>query len=195
LEPSELERFEAVVLPHLDAAYGLARYLTRDDADADDVVQDALLRALRYFQGFRGDGPGQGRAWVLAIVRNVAYTWRRRRSDTGTEAFDESLHSEAAGDPHPAADLARRELRETLGQAMDRLPAELREVIVLRELEGLSYKEIAEVTAAPIGTVMSRLSRARRRLQAALVAGDAAGPAAATMPAPTTVSSREGVVR
>jgi RNA polymerase sigma-70 factor (ECF subfamily) len=177
LEPSELERFEAVVLPHLDAAYGLARYLTRDAADADDVVQDALLRALRYFGSFRGEGPGQSRAWVLAIVRNMAYTWRRRRRiDTSAEAFDEAVHSESAAGDHPAADLARQDSRETLAQALERLPGELREVIVLREIEGLSYKEIAEVADVPIGTVMSRLSRARKRLQAALAASVAGVP-------------------
>jgi RNA polymerase sigma-70 factor (ECF subfamily) len=188
LEPSELARFEAVILPHLDAAYGLARYLTRDDADADDVVQDALLRALRYFGGFRGEGAGQGRAWILAIVRNMAYTSRRRRrADGSAEAFDESLHSDAAADRNPAADLARRDSRETLAQALDRLPAELREVIVLREIEGLSYKEIAEVADVPIGTVMSRLSRARKRLQAAL--GDA------HTPGPSLSGPRQGAVR
>jgi RNA polymerase sigma-70 factor (ECF subfamily) len=176
LETSELARFEAVILPHLDAAYGLARYLTRDDADADDVVQEALLRALRFFGGFRGEGVSQGRAWLLAIVRNMAYTSRRRRqADGATESFDESVHSDAAADHHPAADLARRDSRETLAQALDRLPAELREVIVLREIEGLSYKEIAEVADVPIGTVMSRLSRARKRLQAVLAAGGGPG--------------------
>ena len=101
MEPSELERFEAVVLPHLSAAYGLARYLTRDGADADDVVQEAFLRALKYFGGFRGEGASQSRAWVLAIVRNVAHTWRRRqRVDAVTTEFDETVHSEApAGRP------------------------------------------------------------------------------------------------
>jgi RNA polymerase sigma-70 factor (ECF subfamily) len=170
LEPSELERFEAVVLPHLNAAYGLARYLTRNDADADDVVQESLLRALRHFGGFRGEGASRGRAWVLAIVRNMAYTWRsRRRAEASATEFDETIHSDpaAAGDG-PASDLARRESRETLAQALDRLPRELREVIVLREIEGLSYKEIGEVADVPIGTVMSRLSRARKRLQEVL---------------------------
>jgi RNA polymerase sigma-70 factor (ECF subfamily) len=187
LEPSDLARFEAVILPHLDAAYGLARYLTRDDADADDVVQEALLRALRYFAGFRGEGAAQGRAWILAIVRNMAYTTRRRRrADGATEEFDESLHSDAAAEHHPAADFARRDSRETLAQALDRLPAELREVIVLREIEGLSYKEIADVADVPIGTVMSRLSRARKRLQVALAAGTAGPPAS---------GPREGAVR
>lgn len=165
MEPSELERFETVVLPHLSAAYGLARYLIRNDADAEDIVQEAMLRAFRYFRGFRGDGATQSRAWVLTIVRNTAHSWRRkRRPEDEALEFDETVHSEAAGDD-PAGELARGDSRETVAQALAGLPPDLREVIVLREVEGLSYKEIAEVAAVPIGTVMSRLSRARRRLQ------------------------------
>jgi RNA polymerase sigma-70 factor, ECF subfamily len=171
LEPNELERFEALMLPHLGAAHGLARHLTGNDADADDVVQEAYLRALRYFGGFRGDGAAQSRGWMLTIVRNTAFTWRRRRWPEAEAAeFDEMLHSETAGDDF-GAELARRDSRETLAQALGRLPPDLREVIVLRELEGLSYKEIGDVVDVPIGTVMSRLSRARQRLQAALLAG------------------------
>jgi RNA polymerase sigma factor (sigma-70 family) len=171
LEPTELERFEAVVLPHLDAAYGLARYLVRDDTDAEDVVQESFLRALRHFGGYRGDAASQGRAWVLAIVRNMAHTWRhRRRAESGATEFDETVHGADGADEAGGADAAllRGDLRETLDQALERLPAELREVIVLREVEGLSYKEIAGVSDVPIGTVMSRLSRARKRLQQAL---------------------------
>jgi RNA polymerase sigma-70 factor (ECF subfamily) len=172
LEPSELERFESVVLPHLNAAYGMARHLTRNDADADDVVQEAFLRALKYFGGFRGDG-GQSRAWVLAIVRNTAHSWRRRQGvDASTTEFDETVHGEAEAGGHPDRLLARRDARETLAQALDRLPPDLREVLVLREIEGLSYKEMREVVDVPVGTVMSRLSRARKRLQDALVASD-----------------------
>src|SRR5260370_11950547 len=108
VEPSELERFEAVVLPHIDAAYTLARYLTRDDHDAQDVVQDAYLRALKYFGGFRGAASGEGRAWLLAIVRNTAYTLRRRQRSEGSSAeFDEQLHSEAVADDRPEAALLR----------------------------------------------------------------------------------------
>jgi len=154
--------FEAIVLPHLDAAYTLARYLTRNDADAQDIVQDASLRALKYFGGFRGTTDSDGRAWFLAIVRNTAYTWRNRtRGDALISEFNEELHSEekTTHDPVAAADLR---------QALDALPLEFREVIVLRELQGLSYKEIADVTGVPVGTVMSRLSRARKRLQEAL---------------------------
>ena len=167
MEPSELQRFEAVVLPHVDAAYGLARYLLRNDADADDVVQEAMLRALRYFGGFRGQSGGK--AWVLTIVRNTAATWRRRwRRDASATEFDETIHSEGVEAEHPAAELARADSRETLAQALEGLPRELREVIVLREIEGLSYKEIGDVVDVPVGTVMSRLFRARKRLQAAL---------------------------
>ncbi len=168
MEPTELERFEAVVLPHLDAAYGLARHLLREDADAQDVVQESFLRALRHFGGYRGEGTSQGRAWVLTIVRNMAHTWRhRRRAESGAAEFDEEVHG--TGEPGGTdAAVLRGDSRETVTQALDRLPAELREVIVLREIEGLSYKEIAGVTDVPMGTVMSRLSRARKRLQQAL---------------------------
>src|SRR5438128_79117 len=172
LESNELERFEAIVLPHLDAAYTLARYLTRDDHDAQDVVQDAYLRALKYFGGFRGQDSGDARAWVLAIVRNTAHTWRRRhRMDALATEFDEERHSEAVTGDHPAAALDRDTARESVRQALERLSPEFREVIVLRELQGLSYKEISDVTEAPVGTVMSRLARARRRLRDMLSAG------------------------
>ena len=157
---------EAVVLPHLDAAYTLARYLTRSDADAQDVVQDAALRAIKHVGGFRGSTGAEARAWFLAIVRNTAYSRRSGRGggrDALTTEFNEELHSEDSHtDPAAAVDLQR---------ALDALPFEFREVIVLRELEGLSYKEISDVTGVPVGTVMSRLSRARKRLQRALSAG------------------------
>ena len=143
----------------------------RNDSDADDVVQEAFLRALKYFGGFRGEGASQSRAWLLAIVRNMAHTWRRRlHTGSSTTEFDETVHSEAIADEHPGSALSRRDLRETLAEVLDRLPPEFREVIVLRELEGLSYKEISEVADVPVGTVMSRLSRARKRLQEALSA-------------------------
>jgi RNA polymerase sigma-70 factor, ECF subfamily len=171
MEPHELGRFEAIVLPHLDAAYTLARYLTRHEHDAQDVVQDAYLRALKYFDGFRGAEAADGRAWLLAIVRNTAFTWRRRYHQEASAAeFDEQLHSEAVAEVHPETELVGASSRESLHQAIDRLPPEFREVIVLRELQGLSYKEIGEVTGVPVGTVMSRLSRARSRLQRALYA-------------------------
>jgi RNA polymerase sigma-70 factor (ECF subfamily) len=169
LESSELERFEVVVLPHLSAAYTLARYLTRNDHDAEDIVQDAYLRALKHFSGFRGEAGTSARAWLLAIVRNTAYSSRRRHrpEDRATE-FDETQHSDAVADDHPEAALLRRAAKDSLRGALDRLAPEFREVIVLRELEGLSYKEISDVAGVPVGTVMSRLSRARARLQEAL---------------------------
>jgi RNA polymerase sigma-70 factor, ECF subfamily len=156
------------VLPHLDAAYTLARYLTSDPDSARDVVQDACLRAVRHFPGFRGDDAASARAWLLAIVRNTAYSARRRRgpADSATE-FDETVHSDAVADEHPEAALLRKGEQESLARALDRLPEELREMIVLREVEGLSYKEMSDVAGVPIGTVMSRLSRARARLQEA----------------------------
>ena len=172
MESSELARFEAAVLPHLDAAYTLARYLTRNASDAEDVVQDACLRALKYFEGFRGEqgagGPG-ARAWLLAIVRNTAYSARRRqRVDALTTEFDETQHSDAVAEDHPEGVLLQKAAKETLRRALEGLAPEFREVIVLRELQGLSYKEIGDVTGVPVGTVMSRLSRARTRLQQAL---------------------------
>src|SRR5437773_1178979 len=134
LESSELERFEAVVLPHLDAAYTLARYLTRSDHDAQDVVQDASLRAFRHFGSFRGAGSGEGRAWLLAIVRNTAYTWQRRHhGDTLTTEFDEEQHSEAVTGEDPEAAVVAKGERVALHRAIDELPPEFREVIVLRD--------------------------------------------------------------
>ena len=169
MESHELARFEAVVLPHLDAAYTLARYLTRNEHDAEDVVQDACLRALKYFDGFRGEEATSARAWLLAIVRNTAFSSRRReRPDAVVLQFDEAQHSDAVADEHPEAEVLRSAAKESLGRALDRLAPEFREVIVLRELEGLSYKEISDVAGVPVGTVMSRLSRARNRLQQAL---------------------------
>jgi RNA polymerase sigma-70 factor (ECF subfamily) len=169
LESSELARFEAAVLPHLDAAYTLARYLTRNAHDAEDVVQDACLRALKYFDSFRGEGESSARAWLLTIVRNTAYSRKgRRRVDALTTEFDEAQHSGAVAEENPDGALLQEDAKETLGRALEQLAPEFREVIVLRELEGLSYKEISEVAGVPVGTVMSRLSRARPRLQEAL---------------------------
>lgn len=173
MEPSELDRFEAVMLPHLGAAYRVARYLLRSDFDADDVVQEAFLRALRYFGGFRGEGAGPSRAWLLTIVRNTAFTWRRRQpAEESTTEFDEQVHSDEAAGEDPESVLAGGDARETVARLLERLPADLREVIVLREIEGLSYQEISEVAGVPVGTVMSRLSRARQRLQKVVRAGE-----------------------
>lgn len=157
------------MLPHLSDAYTLARYLTRNDHDAEDVVQDAFLRAFRYRESFRGGGTGSARAWLLAIVRHTAYSWRRRAGRTEPAAeFDEAIHSDSVEDQHPESAMLRGATRDAIAAALDQLPAEFREVIILREVEGLSYQEIGEVAGVPVGTVMSRLSRARNRLQRAL---------------------------
>jgi RNA polymerase sigma-70 factor (ECF subfamily) len=159
------ENFQQTLLPHLDAAYNLARWILRDDAAAQDVVQEACLRALRYHDTLRGQ---QALPWLLQIVRNTAFTWiERARRDRQLESLPEDLPMPDASDP-AAAMLEQLDV-ETLRRAVDNLPDEFREVIVLRELQGLSYKDIAAATGATLGTVMSRLSRARRRLQAALV--------------------------
>ena len=158
--------FEQAVLPHLNAAYNLARWLTRNDHDAEDVVQDAYRRALRFFDGFRGD---DARAWLLAIVRNTCYDFlRSHRPHELTEAFDEEVHTMADANQSPEAILLSRANQDMVRQALEMLPLAWREVIVLRELEGLSYKQIADTAGIKIGTVMSRLARARARLQALL---------------------------
>ncbi len=171
-EQSELRRFEEVVLPHLGAAYNLARWLTRDEHAAEDVVQEAFLRALRFFRGFRG---GDGRAWILAVVRNTCYT--RAKADRVHELppFDETTYSARCDAYDPARLAGVRADGAQVRAAVEALPAEFREVIVLRELEGMSYKEIAAAAGIPVGTVMSRLTRARRRLHEALSAAPGGG--------------------
>ena len=165
----DVERFERLVLPHLDDAYTLARYLLRDEHDAQDAVQDAVLRALRYFESYR---EGDARAWLLAIVRNCCMTWHRRarieRASVPLE--DNELVDVNAGRATDARAIARSE-RAALERAVAALPMEFREVLVLREVQELSYKEISDVVGAPIGTVMSRLARARKRVAAALGVG------------------------
>jgi len=171
---STLERFERTIVPLLDDAYTLARHLVRDEHDAQDVVQEAYLRAWRHYAGFRG---GDERAWLLTIVRNCSYTWRRRaRPARDAVEYDDEAHGdggagERASHPAPDARVLEESDRGELQAALDQLPREFREAIVLREIEGLSYKEIGRVIGAPIGTVMSRLARARRRLQEALGIG------------------------
>ncbi len=156
--------FQRLFMPHLDAAYNLARWLLKNEADAQDVVQDAYLRALRFSQNFRG---GDARAWLLTIVRNAAYTWMsRNRAADAPAVFDEEEHSDPASSLD--AEIIRKADSAALRSAMEELPAEFREMLVLRDLEGLSYKEIAAVADLPIGTVMSRLARARGRLKIAL---------------------------
>lgn len=161
------ERFEQAVLPHLDAAYSLARWLTRNEQDAQDVTQESFLRAFRFFDGYQG---GNMRAWLLTIVRNTCYTWlhQNRPSQSGVE-FDEEIHSgESPSDADPEIQALASADKETLRRAIEELPEMFREVLVLRELEGMSYKEIADVTSVSLGTVMSRLARARTRLRQAL---------------------------
>lgn len=161
-----VEEFETQMLPHLDDAHNLARYLMRNDHDAQDVVQEAYLRALRYFDAFRGT---HARAWLFAIVRHTAYTVRRRdRVATLTTEFSDELHSHGAAEQGPERDLDRREDVDRVQVALEGLPARFREVLVLREMQDLTYEEIARIVRAPIGTVMSRLSRARARLAQAL---------------------------
>ena len=157
--------FEQAVLPHLDAAYNLARWLTRNNQDAEDVVQEAYLRAFRFFDGFRG---GDGRAWLLAVVRNTCLTWLRQQGRTDTIEFDERLHGGEGREPTPETVLLQQVTRGSVKDCLEALPLEYREAFVLRELEDMSYKEISEVAGVPIGTVMSRLSRARKRLQSCL---------------------------
>ena len=160
--------FAASVLPHLDAAYNLARWLVRDGHDAQDVVQDALVRALRHFDGFRGGDP---RPWLLAIVRNAAWAWLGARRPGDVDVPDDELDAAlAAGAPptDPESLAIRHAQRREIDEAIAALPIAFREALVLRELEELSYREIARITDVPIGTVMSRLSRARHLLAVAL---------------------------
>src|ERR1700733_9691059 len=165
------EQFEQVVLPHLDAAYNLARRLVRSPADAEDVVQEACLRALRFFDGFRG---GDSRAWLLKIVRNTCYSWvKKNRPAELSDEFDETVHGADSMVEDVEAKLVSRANTEQVRKALEALPAAFRAVLVLREIEELSYKEISDVTGVPMGTVMSSLSRARQRLREQL--GAAAG--------------------
>ena len=163
------ERFEQAVLPHLDAAYNLARWLTRNDEDAQDVTQESFLRAFRFFDGYQG---GNMRAWLLTIVRNTCYTWlHQNRPPEPAVEFDEEIHSEeSSAEADPELQVLANADKATLQHALGELPEMFREVLVLREIEGMSYKEIADVASISIGTVMSRLARARTRLRQALVA-------------------------
>lgn len=168
---SKAQRFEEMVLPHLNAAYNLARWLTRNDQDAQDVVQEAYLRAFKFFDGFHGE---DARTWLLAIVRNTTYTWLQvNRDRVQNPAFDEALYGPNAEgsatllsqpNDNPEAILARADDARLLNQALEMLPVECREVLILRELKDFSYKEISIIVGIPIGTVMSRLARSRRLL-------------------------------
>ena len=162
-ERNKLKLFERTVMPHFGSAYNLARWIMRNDQDAEDVVQEACLRAFKSIEGFNG---GDSRAWVLAIVRNTSYTWlHRNRGHDFTVPFDDRLQN-VSGDSHNPESVMLKQLdRESLTQAIEDLPVEFREIVVLREMEDLSYKEIAKIADLPIGTVMSRLARGRKRLQ------------------------------
>jgi RNA polymerase sigma factor (sigma-70 family) len=162
-EKTEVTRFEELALPHMEAAYNLARWLTGNDHDAEDVVQESYLRALKFFAGFRGEN---GRPWLLTIVRNTCYTWlRRNRMNEISTDLEEEVQLVDTSSVSPEAMLLSAARTESVQRALEDLPAEFREIVILRELEGLSYKEIAEIAAIPVGTVMSRLARARARLQ------------------------------
>lgn len=168
-EDEERRRFERMVLPHLDAAYNLARWLTRNDHDASDVVQEAMLRALRYFHAMRGEN---ARPWLLQIVRHTCYSWLERNRPAEVVALDDAGESWREV-PAPAADepqavAARNAERAQIDWALARIPVAYREVIVLRELEDLSYKDIARIADIPVGTVMSRLARGRELLRKVL---------------------------
>jgi len=155
------------LLNHLDAAYNLARWLTHNDHDAEDIVQDAYLRAIRHYGGFQG---GEGKAWLLTIVRNRCYdSMRHKGIRERSTPFDEELHNVRQATLDPEASLLQQERAGLLRQALAELPTELREVLILRELEQLSYSEIAGIAKIPMGTVMSRLNRARKRLQQVLL--------------------------
>jgi len=164
----ELTSFEALMLPHIDAAHNLARWLLRNEQDAQDVVQEAYLRAFKSFAGFHGSN---GRAWLLTIVRNTSYTLLKKNHAVDlTTTFDEEIHGSGEESVSPATILEHSEDAELIKEAMDELPAEFREILVLRHLEGLSYKEIADIAQIPQGTVMSRLARARAKLKEYLAA-------------------------
>jgi RNA polymerase sigma-70 factor (ECF subfamily) len=161
-QPSKLKVFEEIILPHLNAAYNLARWLTRNEDDAQDVVQEAYLRAFRFFDGYKG---GDGKSWLLAVVRNTCFTWlRHEHREMTNEPFDEMAHSSNRQALSQEETLVDASEMTVLRNCIEMLPLDFREVLVMRELEEMSYQQISAITCLPIGTVMSRLSRARKRL-------------------------------
>ncbi|AJG20733.1 sigma-70 family RNA polymerase sigma factor [Cupriavidus basilensis] len=174
-DPDTAQRFETLLLPHMNSAFNVARWLTHNDQDAQDVVQEAYLRAFRFFGGFHGE---DARAWLLSIVRNTFYTWHQqnRGHAAQTMMFEEDMDSletsVADHDDSPEAMLIRSQNQKRVHKALRGLRLEYREVVVLRELEDLSYKEIAAIVGIPIGTVMSRLGRGRQQLAALLAPTD-----------------------
>jgi RNA polymerase sigma-70 factor, ECF subfamily len=165
LAPAAGDSFDDIVLPHLDAAYRLARWMMRNQPDAEDVVQEAALRALKHFRTFTG---GNGRAWFLTIVRNTCCSWRGRRFQAISDPFDEEQHSVDRSGADPETLLLHIDDAALIDRTMRGLPDRFRELLVLRELEGLSYRELADVIGIPVGTVMSGLSRARQAFRIAL---------------------------
>jgi RNA polymerase sigma-70 factor (ECF subfamily) len=160
---ARVRQFEETMLPHLDAAYNLARWLTRNADDAQDVVQEAYLRAFRFLDSHHG---GDGKSWLLEVVRNTCFTWHRReKRHLNSDEFDERAHTPAASDPDQEEALVAAENRGALRNCIDKLPDVFREVLVMRELEEMSYQQISRATGLAAGTVMSRLSRARKRLE------------------------------
>ncbi|HKE55690.1 MAG TPA: sigma-70 family RNA polymerase sigma factor [Pyrinomonadaceae bacterium] len=162
-EQSKVVRFEEIALPHLPAAYNLARWLVHNESDAEDVVQEAYLRAFKFFGGYYG---GDSRSWLLTIVRNTCYTWlQQTRALRLAEPIEDNLEEVGLDYANPEVLLLQNVDSQVVRSALQQLPVEFREVMVLREMEGLSYKEIANVVDVPLGTVMSRLARGRKRLQ------------------------------
>jgi RNA polymerase sigma factor (sigma-70 family) len=161
--------FEETVMPHLNAAYNLARWLTRNSQDAEDLVQEAYLRAYRSFESFAGSDADAGRAWLLAVLRNTCFTWLRKKGNEPMAEFDEQIHSTLEQGPDAESMLVNQAARAALNGCLEALPLEFREVMVLRELEELPYKEISAIARVPVGTVMSRLARGRKRLHDCLL--------------------------
>lgn len=166
MEPARKQAlFEQTVMPHLNAAYNLARWLTRNGDDAEDLVQEAFLRAFRSYETLEGE---DGRAWLLAVVRNTCFTWLKKKGERTAVEFDEQVHGAADEAPNAEAVLLNDAALGSLQGCLEGLPLEFREVIVMRELEELSYKDIADIARVPMGTVMSRLARGRKKLQQCL---------------------------
>ncbi|WP_250535209.1 RNA polymerase sigma factor [Caballeronia sp. AZ10_KS36] len=184
VDESPHARFEATVMPHLDAAYNLARWLSGSPSDADDVVQEAYLRAFRFFSGFEDGDESNARGWLLAIVRNTWFTeWRRRVQLADATPYDEDIAGDQAlpgwsddAGVSPETLAVRKDEVQLVHRALESLPLVFREVLVLRELEDMSYKEVAAITGVPIGTVMSRLARGRKLLAAAVRAAQGDRP-------------------
>src|SRR5580693_4562517 len=159
MSQEKIGRFEEQISPHLKSAYNLAKWLTRSHEDAEDVVQEAFLRAFSAFEGFRGE---DAKPWLLTIVRNTSMTWLKRNRNAGvTIGIEQSLSDPVERSPDPEEILLISCDREQVRQALEQLPSDFREAVVLREMEGLSYREISATIGVPLGTVMSRLSRGR----------------------------------